>query len=212
MASKDQRGGGKDKPIDDVWEFESEEQRKLMLEEVTPENCGEKLKLIHEITGASRRELAKVLGVSESTIARLERGESKATKEFMLRLAGLAAIGYAKYGKMSEKEKKNISKYIGTAGGVAAGVGGAIGAVSAAGTIGGLSAAGITSGLSALGGTMLGGIAVVATIPVAVGFAGFGLVKGIKKICEANKLSCKEVDGRFEIVPMVEGDSGDGES
>ena len=64
----------------------------------------------------------------------------------------------------------------------------------------GLSAAGMTSGLAALGGgTMLGGLAVVATIPVAAGAVGFGLVKGIKAICKANKLSCKEVDEKWEI-------------
>jgi hypothetical protein len=32
------------------------------------------------------------------------------------------------------------------------------------------------------------------------GLLGYGLVKGIKKICVANKLSCQEVDGKWEIV------------
>jgi hypothetical protein len=66
----------------------------------------------------------------------------------------------------------------------------------------------MTSGLAAIGGgTMLAGIGVVATIPVAAGFAGFGLVKGIKMLCEANKLDCNEVDGKWEITNTIEGDS-----
>ena len=101
---------------------------------------------------------------------------------------------------MSDKDKEKVSEYIGVSGGVVAGVGGAIGAISASGLVTGLSAAGMTSGLAALGGgTMLGGLAVVATIPVAAGVAGFGLVKGIKAICKANRLSCKEINNKWEI-------------
>jgi len=187
--------------ISSVWEFETEEQKEAMLEAITPENCGKKLRLVREVSGLSRRDLAKVLGVAESTIYRLETKKTLPTTDFMLRLSALVAIGYARFSKMSEKDKEKISEYIGAGGGIAAGIGGAIGAISASGAIAGLSAAGITSGLAALGGSMLGGIAVVATIPVAAGFAGYGLVKGIKAICEANKLECKEVDEHWELVP-----------
>lgn len=186
-------------PNDDAWQFESEDQRKKMLEDVTIENCGVKLKLIRDISGMSRKDLAKCVGCSESTITRIETGKSLPTKDFMLRLAALSIIGHAKYSKMSESEKEKISDVIGASGGVLAGVGGAIGAVSMSGAVTGLSAAGIASGLAAIGGSMLGGLAVVATIPVAVGFAGYGLVKGIKAICAANKLSCTDVDGKFEV-------------
>jgi DNA-binding XRE family transcriptional regulator len=187
-----------------VWEFEDENQKKQMLEPITDENCGQKLKLVRAVTGLSRRDLAKVLDVAESTIYRLELppGKKERTKpsvEFMLKLSGLVAIGYAKYSKMSPKEKEKISEYIGAGGGIAAGIGGAIGAISASGSIAGLSAAGITSGLAAIGGSMLGGLAMVATIPLAAGAAGYGLVKGIKAICKANRLNCKEVDKHWEI-------------
>ncbi|MGA2677865.1 MAG: helix-turn-helix transcriptional regulator [Sedimentisphaerales bacterium] len=183
-----------------VWEFESEEQKKEMLESITQPNCGKKLKLVRDLSGLSRRELATVIGVSESTVFRIETKKTLPTKDFMLRLGGLVAIGHARYSKMSENEKETVSEYIGAGGGVAAGIGGAIGAISASGSVAGLSAAGITSGLAALGGgTMLGGIIVVGAIPLAFGAAGYGLVKGIKAICEANKLSCKEIDGQFEI-------------
>ena len=158
------------------WDFPSEEERRKMEEDITAENCGEKLQLVREVSGMSRRELAKTLGVAESTIYRLERGKTLPTSKFMLNLAALSVIGHAKYSKMSQKERETISETIGAAGGVAAGVGASIGAISAAGAVGGLSAAGITSGLAAIGGSMVTGVAVVAAIPVAVGAAGFGLV------------------------------------
>lgn len=188
--------------LSSVWTFETEEQKDQMLEPMTPENCGDKLKLVREVSGMSRRDLAKVLGVAESTIYRLETKKTLPTMDFLLRLNALVAIGYSSFTKMSEKDKEKVSEYIGTTGGIAAGVGGAIGAISASGAVAGLSAAGITSGLAALGGSMLGGIAVVATIPVAAGFAGYGLVKGIKAICNANRLECKEVNEHWELVPM----------
>ena len=205
MTEKNKTKNGEEKvdDISSVWEFESEEQKQAMLEPINEANCGAKLKLVRDVSGISRRELAKVLGVSESTICRLETKKTKPTNDFLLRLTGLVAIGRAKYSQLSDKDKETISEYIGTAGGVAAGVGGAIGAISASGAVAGLSAAGMTSGLAALGGgAMLGGIAVVATIPVAVGAAGYGLVKGIKAICEANRLYCTEVDGKYEISLM----------
>jgi len=210
------KGSGEESGLDpreqiaSVWEFESEEQKTRMLEPITQENCGKKLRLVREVSGLSRRELAQVIGVAESTIYRLETEKTQPTVDFMLRLSALVAIGHARFTQMSEKEKERISEYIGATGGVAAGVGGAIGAISASGVVAGLSAAGITSGLAALGGTMLGGIAVVAAVPVAAGFAGYGLVKGIKAICEANRLDCKEVHGHWELVP--EDESGENAS
>ena len=184
-----------------VWDFESEEQKKKMLEPILKDNCGQKLKLVREVSGISRRGLAGVFDISESTMCRLETGKSKPTKDFMLKLAGLVAIGHAKYSKMNKSERKKLAQYLGAAGGITTGVGGSIAVVSTAG-VAGTSAAGITSGLAAIGGgTMLGGIAVIASIPLALGAAGFGLVKGFKAICKANKLNCKEVDGRYEITP-----------
>ena len=59
--------------------------------------------------------------------------------------------------------------------GAAAGAAGAVGAVSSAGAVSGLSAAGITSGLAAVGGgSMLGGLVVIAAAPIAAGAAGYG--------------------------------------
>lgn len=184
-----------------AWDYESDEQKQAMEELITKENCGDKLRIVRDVSGLSRRELAKVIGCAESTIYRLETKKTVPTPDFTNRLRGLVLIGHNKWSKMTATEKEAVSEAIGAAGGFTAGIGGSIAAVSAAGYAG-LSAAGITSGLAAIGGgSMLGGIAVVAAIPAAVGLGGYGLVKGIKAICEANKLNCKEVDGRYEITP-----------
>ncbi len=190
------------KTLESVWKFENESQAALMTEDITPENCGEKLKLIRKVSRLKQKDLAKALGVSESTVARLEKVQTKPTDDFLLRLSGLVVIGHAKYSKLNDAERNDLSKYVGAAGGVGAGIAGSIGAISAGGAVAGLSAAGVTSGLAAIGGgAMLGGLAVVASIPVAAGIAGFGIAKGIKNICKANNLKCMEVDGRYELVP-----------
>lgn len=182
------------------WDFKDAEQRRALLEEVTAGNCGEKLKLVQQVAMISRRELAKVLGVSEATVRRLENTDTEPTTEFMSRLHALCVIGRARFGNMSDGDREKVSEVIGAGGGVVAGVGGSIAAVSAGGSVAGLSAAGITSGLAAVGGgTMLAGIGVVAAIPVAFGLAGYGFVKAIKAIADANNLETQEVDGRWEI-------------
>ena len=190
------------KNAQDIWDYESEEQKRKMEEKITGDNCGEKIKLVREIAGISRRELAKIIGSSESTITRIERQTTKPTEDFKNRLRAIALIGHHRYSKMSESEKSSTAETLGGVGGVATGVGASVAAISASGSVAGLSAAGVTSGLSAIGiGGMIGGIATVAVIPAAIGLGGYGLVKGIKAICESNKLDCKEIDGNFEIVP-----------
>jgi DNA-binding XRE family transcriptional regulator len=188
-----------------VWEYANAQQKAAMEELITQDNCGEKLLLVREVSGLSRRELAKVLGTAESTVFRLETGRTRPTRDFINRLKGLVLIGYHKFSKMGTAEKNIVAEAIGASGGFAAGIGGAIGAVSTVGYAG-LSAAGITSGLAAIGGgSLLGGLAVIAAIPGAVGLGGYGLVKGIKAICDANRLNCREVDGRYEITSEVGG-------
>jgi len=178
----------------------NKKEKALLEETVTEDNCGSKIKLIKKVVGISHKNLAKIIGVSESTLRRLENRESKPTEDFMNRLMALSYVGVMKYGKMSDSDKEKISEFVGASGGVVAGMGGSIAAIGAAGTVSGFSAAGITSGLAAIGGgTMLAGIGVVAAIPVATGALGYGLVKGIKAICKANNLSSDEVNGRWEI-------------
>lgn len=183
-----------------TWDFQDEEQREAMMEEVTKENCDKKLRLVRDISGMSRRELAKVLAVSEATIRRLEAGgDSKPTDDFINKLRALCIIGHESFKKLSDAQKATLAEKIGVTGGAASGIAGTIAAVSAAGVIPGLSAAGITSGLAALGGgAMLLGVGVVAAVPLAAGLLGMGVAKAIKKICEENKISCEKVDSRWE--------------
>lgn len=188
------------------WDFEDDDQRKNFQEPIHTENCGQKLKLVREVSGLSRRELADALGCSESTVVRIETKKTLPTEDFMNRLRALTVIGHHKFKTLSDAEKSTLNDTFtaagGGIGGVTAGIAGSIAAVSASGSVAGLSAAGITSGLAAIGGgTLLGGVGVVAAIPAAVGLAGYGLVKGIQSVCEANSLDIKEVDGRYEITP-----------
>jgi len=64
--------------------------------------------------------------------------------------------------------------------GALVGVPASVGLVSAAGTVTGLSAAGITSGLTALGGSMVGGIAVAAAVPLAAAGGAYLLWKALE--------------------------------
>jgi len=79
----------------------------------------------------------------------------------------------------SSDEKKKVA---GVAGGAALGTGvglaSSAAAVSASGTVAGLSGAGITSGLAAVGGSIVGGVAIVACGTVVI--AALGAFVGYK--------------------------------
>ena len=80
-------------------------------------------------------------------------------------------------------ETKNKEEKIGAVTGGALGAAGTVGATAA--TFAGMSAAGVTATLGAIGGSLVGGVLVVAAAPIAVGGAlalgGWGIAKGIKK-------------------------------
>ncbi len=192
--------------MDKKLDLHSSDGKTEFLDSITADNCGEKLTLIREAMLMTRRELASVMGCSEATISRIEARKTKPTKDFMNRLLALVFIGHAKFKSLNSNQKDTLLEYISATGAAGAGISAALSAVSASGTVVGLSAAGVASGLSAIGGTFLGGVALVASVPVAAGLASFGIVKGIKAICESNKLNCKEVDGRFEIT-LIKRDS-----
>ena len=96
-----------------------------LTEEVTKDNCGSKLKRILEISGMSRRELAKVIGVSEGTLRRLEDSDSQPTDEFMARLQALCVIGISRFRGMFDAQHEEVSGLFG-GGGLIAGIGGAL--------------------------------------------------------------------------------------
>ena len=168
---------------------------KTSLEEtVTTDNCHQKLAEIRLAAGISRRNFAKVMGVSESTIGRLEKGETKPSGDFLNRLQVLALLGVSKYGQLSEKQRDNLTTNMSA--GVPISV--ALGRV-AGGLVGGLSVAGVASGIAALGGALVGGAVVIGAVPAAAAAATYGVAKALKSICDKNELACKEVDGRWEI-------------
>ena len=125
----------------DIWEFENDAQKAAMEEIITAENCGAKLKLVREISGISRKELANSLGCSESTLMRIETQKSEPTGQFMNRLRGLTIIGHHKYKKLTDAERETMNETLKVAsgvGGVATGIGGSISLVSASGSVAGL--------------------------------------------------------------------------
>jgi len=57
-----------------TWKFENKEQETKMNEPVTKKNCWEKILLIRrDILKITKKEMGDLLGVSESTVSRLER-------------------------------------------------------------------------------------------------------------------------------------------
>ena len=111
-------------------------------------------------------------------------------------------LGFDRYSKLSEAEKKDFSERVGGAVGGAIGFGAIGAAVGAMGIQAGLGAAGIAAGLGAMGGIvgggMAAGIAVAAAIPVAAGAAGFGAMKAAKHFIKESYLGSKDFDPKWE--------------
>ena len=67
----------------------------------------------------------------------------------------------------------------------------------------GLSAAGISSGLAALGsvtgGEMIVGVTVAGAIPIVAGTAGFGIIRGIRRVARERRLNVTERDDQWEM-------------
>ena len=103
------------------WDFEDDDQRKNFQEPIHTENCGQKLKLVREVSGLSRRELADALGCSESTVVRIETKKTLPTEDFMNRLRALTVIGHHKFKTLSDAEKSTLNDIFTAAGG---GIGG----------------------------------------------------------------------------------------
>lgn len=99
-----------------------------------------------------------------------------------------------KCGVRQSKDKHTAEKVgagLGAAAGAGVAIAGAGAAVTAAGT--GAGAVAVTSGLAAIGGTMLGGIGIIAAAPVAaavgLGAAGYGIAKLVKNKRDKTKKS-----------------------
>lgn len=155
----------------------------------------------------TKKMVAKAIGCSEMTVKRLIAGISYPTDEMLKQSGIMFELGLKRYSKLTQSEKERISESIGTIGAGILGFGSISAAISSLG-VAGLSAAGITSGLGALGtivgGGMVAGVTVAATIPIAAGLAGYGIIKLIKASFGEIAVNQKDVDSMWEIIPEIE--------
>ncbi len=168
-----------------------------MLKSVTRENCGHILKELRERFGRmSVAELAGILGVSRSTVMRIEAGQTYPSDDLLNRLKAIQVIGISRFKTLSEKDRARFSgliKEIGEDPEVFAGV-------VTDRMVKELTPAGILAGLGTIAAASLNAsTAIVSSIPVFSSLAGYGLVKGLKGILEANRFECAEKNGRWEI-------------
>ena len=163
-------------------------------------NCGDKLKELREQFGSmSRADLAKVLGVSRSTIMRIEDGRTLPSDEFMNRLKAIQVIGASKFKSLSEKEKTRFAKIIEDLGGDPKAVNRSL----SRDMLKRLTPAGVFVGLGVVG---TSGVIALPSL-AGLSLAGYGLVKGIKSVLKANDLEATEVDGRWEITTIPKGEN-----
>ena len=175
--------------------MEHKDTKQGSMDPITRKNCGQALKNIRDKFGKmSLEDLAKILGVSRSTVMRIEDGRTLPSDEFMNRLKALQLIGVSKFRMLCDRDKTKFSMLIEEQGED----GDAILKLLTKLMSKELFPLGIVAGMGTLGGAafVAGSIS---SIPVLTGFAGYGLIKGMKAILEANNLKCTEVDGRWEI-------------
>ena len=170
---------------------------------INAENCRLLLAAFMERNDLDTSQISSAIGCSIPTLARILAGKSKPTIEFMKQVGILIAVGYERYAKLTEAQKEAISETIGAVGGGILGFGSITAAISASGAVAGLSAAGITSGLAAIGaavgGGMAAGVVVLAAVPIAVGAAGYGIIKGVKYFFSQQELNSDAIDPKWEI-------------
>mgnify|MGYP003592520132 FL=1 len=176
----------------------------FMKEEITRENLANYLAVFFETNETNIDTVAKAIGCPIASLERIIGQESYPTDEMIKQCAIMISIGIVKYKKLSDSDKETISDKIGAVGGGVLGFGAITSAIGASGSVIGLSAAGITSGLSGIGALVGGGMAAgataVAAIPIAVGAAGYGLMKAIKFAISYYKLNNKDINPYWEIL------------
>lgn len=173
-----------------------------MLKSVTRENCGRVFKGLRRKFGSmSVAELAKTLGVSRSTVMRIEAGQTYPSDELLNRLKAIQVVGISKFRTLSEKDKARFSQLVEE-------IGENPEIFSEAMTnrmVKELTPAGILAGLGTIAGASLNvSTSVITSIPILSSLAGYGLIKGLKAILEANNLECNENEGRWEITKTKE--------
>jgi plasmid maintenance system antidote protein VapI len=173
------------------------------MDSITRQNCKVLLAAFIEENELSVQEIANVISCSEASISRILAGESLPTDNMLVEVGILIEIGFERYSNLSKSEKKKLLEAMGAAGGGAIGFSAITAAVSTLGAVSGLSAAGVTTGLGALGaivgGSMVAGISVAAAIPIAVGAAGYGIIKAAKSISKKYKMDQGKFDHMWEM-------------
>ena len=167
-------------------------------DKVTRENCGRVLKDLRQKFGSmSVAELSKTLGVARSTIMRIEAGQTAPSDDLLNRLKAIQIIGISKFRTISQMDKDRFSQLIEEIGEnpelfLTANLGHMVKE---------LTPAGILAGLGTIASASLNlSSNVVSSIPVLSSLAGYGLVKGLRSILEANDFQCIEREGAWEIV------------
>jgi transcriptional regulator with XRE-family HTH domain len=169
-----------------------------MLEEITRKNCGKILKRIRENFGSmSLQDFAKLIGVSRSTIMRIEDGRTLPSNEFLNRLKAIQLIGVSKFRMLSNKNKAHFTGLIEEAGENPE----EISKIIEKEMHNILTPAGILAGFGVVGGaSLIASSNVISSIPILSGLSGYGLLKGLKAVLKANDFRATEVDGRWEII------------
>jgi len=164
---------------------------------VTRENCGRVLKELRQRFGSmSVAELAKMLGVARSTVMRVEAGQTVPSDDLLNRLKAIQVIGISRFRALSEKDRTRFLRSLEE-------IGESPEMFSKAITkrmVKELTPAGILAGLGTIASASLNlSTSVISAVPVLSSLAGYGLVKGLKSVLEANNLSCVENEGVWEI-------------
>jgi len=169
---------------------------------VNRDNCGSVLREIRRKFGTmSMAELAKTLGVSRSTVMRIEAGKTLPSEELLNRLKAIQLIGISKFRELSQKDRDHFAIFMN-------GIGENADDFSNEMTthmVKALTPSGILAGLGTIASASLNmSTSVVSAVPVLSSLAGYGLVKGLKAILEANDLNCTEKNGVWEITTKGE--------
>lgn len=160
------------------------------------------------------RRVAKAIGCSDATIIRLLAGRTWPSDEMMKQVGLMIELGFDKYARLTDPEKKQLSQTVGVVGG------GVLGFAAIAHTVRtfsvpGLSAPGITSRLAALGskvgGGMADGVSVAAAAPFvasAFGYAlGYAIIEGVKYFASERELNVADLNPLWEIINEAAGPS-----
>ncbi len=178
---------------------------KEMPQKVTRDNCGITLKEIRQRFGSmSMADLAKTLGVSRSTVMRIEAGQSIPSEDLLNRLKAIQLIGLSKFRELSQLDRGRFALFMTEIGENADDFANDINTH----MMKALTPSGILAGLGTIASASLDlSTSVVSAVPVLSSLAGYGLVKGLKAILEANDLNCAEKEGVWEITHKQQTDT-----